>query len=323
MFLPVATTTFLTNHEDSDRDVRNASAVENGPEKAGKPPAVLAASNGEFRVTAAHTNANRSPWQTPLDLSGQVAVVTGGSRGIGRAVVHSLAQRKCRIVVAARSAEAVAEVVDALPEAVGFPGCDVRDADCVESLLHHAEERFGRVDILVCSAGIGQSPRASRGAPQAVISMDDVAFDDVVDTNLRGLFLTARAAARRMLAQRSGQIIDISSARGARRGQGYGAAYCASKMAARAMMEAMAEELAPYGIRVMSLLPDAVNTSLIAGTTLAPRGALEPDWVGEFVAEMLSMPLDATFDKPLLAPLGARQRTTRSNSAPKPARETS
>jgi len=257
---------------------------------------------------AGHRGGGQLSWQEPVDLSGQVAVVIGGSRGIGRAVVISLAERGCQVVVAARGTEAVEQLVAEVPAASGFPGCDVMERSHIDALFAHVRETFGRTDLVIYSAGIGQSPRASRGAPQAVVSMDDVGFDDVIDTNLRGLFYTIRAAVPQMLSQGSGQIVDISSARGARRGQAYGSAYCASKMAARAMVEAAAEELAPQGVRVMSLLPDAVDTSLIAGTTLAPRGVLKPDWVGEFVAEMLSMPLDATLDEPLLAPLGARRR---------------
>jgi len=247
-----------------------------------------------------------SPWRRPVELRGQVAIVIGGSRGIGRATVESLARRGCPVVVAARGADAVRQTVAEVSGTVGFPECDVRDVHAVEALFQFALDRFQTVDILVNSAGIGLSERSASRTPQAVVSLDDHGFDDVLETNLRGLFLAVRAASRIMVARRHGQIIDISSARGARRGQGYGAAYCASKMATREMVESLADELAPRGIRVMSLLPDAVDTSLIAGTTLAPRGAMQPKVVGEFVAEMLSLPMDSTFDKPLLAPLGAR-----------------
>lgn len=247
-------------------------------------------------------------WGEPVQLAGQVTLIIGGSRGIGRAAARTLAARGCRVAIAARGAEAVASAAAEIPGGLGVADCDVRQAAAVERTVSNVTERFGRLDILVYSAGIGRSPRVASATPQAVVSMEDAALDDVLDTNLRGLFLAIRAAARQMVPRGYGQILDISSARGARRGQAYGSAYCASKMAARAMVEAVAEELAPRGVRVMSLLPDAVDTSLIAGTTLAPRGALEPEVVGDMIAEMLTMPLDTRLDEPLLAPLGARRR---------------
>jgi NAD(P)-dependent dehydrogenase (short-subunit alcohol dehydrogenase family) len=111
-----------------------------------------------------------------------------------------------------------------------------------------------------------------------------------------------------MVAQRSGQILNISSARGALKGQPCGAGYCASKMAVRAMFQSLAAEVASFGVRVMSLLPDAVDTSLIAGTTLAPRGAMQSCNVGRLAVEMLAAPVDSVLNEPLLAPLGSRGR---------------
>jgi NAD(P)-dependent dehydrogenase (short-subunit alcohol dehydrogenase family) len=87
-------------------------------------------------------------------------------------------------------------------------------------------------------------------------------------------------------------------------------------MAVRAMFDALAEELRPFGIRVASLLPDAVDTSLIAGSTLAPRGALAPERVGRFVAELLALPFDAALEDPLIAPSGSR-----TGGAPRRARQ--
>lgn len=255
--------------------------------------------------------ATETAWQEPLDLRGQVAVITGGSQGIGLAIAQALAERGCRLVLASRNVAKMREAAASIPGSRGFAPCDVRDRAAVEALFDDAVEHLGTVDILVACAGIGTSPSSTRGGLDPVMGLEEVCWDDVVDTNLRGLFYSVRAAARVMVARRTGQIVNVSSARGARRGQAYAAGYCASKMAGRAMLEAMAAELAPLGIRVMSLLPDAVDTSLIAGTSLAPRGAMQPDDVGRFVAEMLSMPLDATLDNPLLSPLGSRGKMRR------------
>lgn len=232
--------------------------------------------------------------------------MTGGSRGIGLAIARCFSERGAKIVIAARNAERVGEAAAAIDNCVGHSDCDVRSSIAIDKLFQRVLDLHGRVDILVTSAGIGRGAKSTRLAPDPVATLEDDDFDDVLDTNLRGVFLAARAAARIMVAQGSGQILNISSARGARRGQAYAAAYCASKMAARAMLESMAAELAPLGIRVMSFLPDAVDTDLIAGTTLAPRGAMPAETVGRAVVDILCQPLDAVLEGPLLAPLGAR-----------------
>jgi short-subunit dehydrogenase len=107
-----------------------------------------------------------------------------------------------------------------------------------------------------------------------------------------------------MLPRRKGQIVNISSARGALRGQPFAAGYCATKMGCLAMFQAMAEELRPLGIRVWSLLPEAVNTELIAGTQLAKRGLLAADRLAAVIAHMLALPSDAEWSDPLVAPMG-------------------
>jgi NAD(P)-dependent dehydrogenase (short-subunit alcohol dehydrogenase family) len=250
-------------------------------------------------------------WRPPLDLNGQVAVITGGSSGIGLGVAEDLDRRGCRVVIAARDGGRVQHAVDSLRHAVGFPDCDVSVPERVDALFGFAAERFGGVDILVASAGIGRSRLTPTGSPRPVAMLKEEEWDEVIDTNLRGAFLASRAAARMMVHRRRGQIVNISSARGALKGQACGAGYCASKMAARAMFQSLADELAPLGIRVLALLPDAVDTALIAGTTLAPRGALRCEDVGRFVGNMLAMPIDASLREPLLAPHGTRTERRR------------
>jgi 3-oxoacyl-[acyl-carrier protein] reductase len=245
-------------------------------------------------------------WQTPIDLNDQVAIVAGGSGGIGLAIARELDRCGCRTVVTGRDASRVSEAVAALDRGVGFAGCDIRQAERVAELFDFALERFGRLDIVVGSAGIGRAAQPERPIPDAVHSLPIAEWDEVIDTNLRGMFLLCRAAAKQMQAKRSGQIVNISSARAALRGQPCAAAYSASKMAVHAMFQSLAEEMKPFGVRVMSLLPDAVDTSLIAATRLARRGAMAPATLGEFVVDLLTMPMDSCFESPLLAPLGAR-----------------
>jgi NAD(P)-dependent dehydrogenase (short-subunit alcohol dehydrogenase family) len=223
--------------------------------------------------------------------------------------VVDLDQRGCRVVIAARSPERVRRAVASLKHAVGFPDCDVASSDRVDALFDFVVRRFAVIDLLVVSAGIGRSQLTPAGSPRPVAKLHEQEWDEVIDTNLRGAFLACRAAARLMVQRRWGQIVNISSARGALKGQACGAAYCASKMAVRVMFQSMSAELAPMGVRVTTLLPDAVDTTLIAGTTLAPRGAMRREDVGQFIGDMLAMPMDSSLQEPLLTPFGEHKRT--------------
>jgi 3-oxoacyl-[acyl-carrier protein] reductase len=162
-------------------------------------------------------------WREPVALRDQVAVVTGGSGGIGLAIARELDARGCRVVVAGRDPARVERAAAALGRGAGFAGCDVRDRARVEALFEHVLALHGRLDILVASAGIGRGSASGGSIPPIVAKLDEAEWDEVVDTNLRGAFLTCRAAARIMVRQRAGQILNISSARGARRGPPSGA----------------------------------------------------------------------------------------------------
>lgn len=248
------------------------------------------------------------PWQSPWPLADKVALVVGGSRGIGLALARRLHQLGCHVVIAGRSAERVAAALAEMPGAMGCADCDVRDSASVERLFEDILRRYDRVDVVVNSAGIGRGSSA-RIVPDTTANLDEDQWSEVIDTNLRGGFLVARSAARAMIPRRQGQIVNISSARGARRGQPFAAAYCASKMGCLAMFQSLAEELRPLGIRVWSLLPDAVDTELIAGTNLAPRGSLLANRLADTIVELLSLPADAEWSDPLVAPFGGPVET--------------
>ncbi len=239
-----------------------------------------------------------------LDLSGQVAVVTGGSSGIGLAVVSELGRRGARVVVAGRDPERVAAAAARVPEGLGVAGCDVRESASVERLFDEAVARFGTVDLLVTSAGIGASPRSRKGLPIAMMHLSVEEWDDVIDTNLLGPLHANRCAARIMSEQGGGQILNISSAPAARRGYAYASSYCASKHALNAFTQSLIEELEPLGIRVIAMLPDMVDTPMVQGTQLAAGGMLRPDTVGAFVVDCLAQPWDVRFDQAVLLPVG-------------------
>jgi NAD(P)-dependent dehydrogenase (short-subunit alcohol dehydrogenase family) len=167
-------------------------------------------------------------------------------------------------------------------------------------------ERFGTIDTLVAAAGILRT----RGEPRTVV---DTSYEDwraVVEINLTGTFLSNRAVLPAMLDRGSGDIVNISSTSG-RQGRAYDAAYAASKFGIIGLSESLAEEVGRRGIRVQTLLPDAVRTSLWdqSGTTaLKPPHMLPPDRVAEFVLYLTTLPRDAFLLNPMLYPLHVRTK---------------
>jgi NAD(P)-dependent dehydrogenase (short-subunit alcohol dehydrogenase family) len=252
-------------------------------------------------------------------LRGEVAIVTGGTGGIGRATVAALIQEGAHVAVVGRTPDrvdlAVAELkagragADA-PEVFGL-ALDVRSENDMEAMARKTIDRFGRIDILVTCAGLGRPSQAGQGGiPFPVAQLPVEAWDEMIDTNLKGIFLSNRAVLETMMARRRGQIINISSARGAVSGQPYAAAYCASKFGLMGLTEALAEEVRAYGIRVQTLLPDAVHTPLLSGTTLAPGpgDALPAPTVADFIVTMLTLPEDTILVNPLIAPFRSRRK---------------
>lgn len=248
--------------------------------------------------------AQPAPTWTRAALEHQVAIVVGGSRGIGLALAQALDRLGCRVTVAARGAAQVKQAIASMRHAAGHAGCDVRRAEDVQRVFDDVLSRHQQIDLVINSAGIGRASQA-RLVPDTTARLDEAEWQEVVDTNLRGGFLVARCAARAMIPRRQGQIVNISSARGAIRGQPFAAGYCATKMACLAMFHALAEELRPLGVRAWSLLPEAVDTDLIAGTQLAKRGLLSAERLADTIVEMLALPVDSEWSDPLVAPMGS------------------
>jgi NAD(P)-dependent dehydrogenase (short-subunit alcohol dehydrogenase family) len=193
-------------------------------------------------------------------LGGQTAIVTGGSRGIGEAIAKRLARDGASVVVAARTAEDADRVVAGIANAGGEAlavTCDVRLRADVERLVARTLERFGQIDILVNNAGI--SPLHAE--PQEI---PEDAWDDILDTNLKGAFLLSTAAARDMIARGSGAIVNIASIAGVLPIP-LESAYCASKAGLIGLSKAMAYDWARYGVRVHAVAPGYIATEMNAG----------------------------------------------------------
>jgi NAD(P)-dependent dehydrogenase (short-subunit alcohol dehydrogenase family) len=213
-----------------------------------------------------------------LPLKGQVALVTGGSRGIGLAIARRLGQMGARIAVGGRDASRLEKCAGALGregiETLAVAG-DVMRAGDARALVEKTREAFGDVDILVNNAGVG----VFRAAHE--LSEED--WDRVMDTNLKGVFLMSRAVAPHMIRRRTGHIINISSLAGKNAFAG-GGVYCASKWGLQGLTASMAEDLRGYGIRVSSVCPGSVNTEFAPHTGKDPAKLLQPEDVAHAVA---------------------------------------
>jgi NAD(P)-dependent dehydrogenase (short-subunit alcohol dehydrogenase family) len=243
-------------------------------------------------------------------LEGQVAIVTGGSAGIGRATCLALAREGAHVVVFGRNADRLAETVALLAAAERPPAArslalrlDVRSAADMEEMAARTLAEFGRIDVLVSSAGI---LRASGAAMRPAASLPLADWDEVLDTNLRGTFLSNRAVLPAMLAQRAGNIVNLSSIAG-RAGMAFDAPYSASKFGVVGLSEALAEEVRPHGVRVQVLLPGPFQTELLhrrwSGAE-APPGTFPPaSRVADLIVHLVTMPPDTRLVAPVFQPM--------------------
>jgi 3-oxoacyl-[acyl-carrier protein] reductase len=192
-----------------------------------------------------------------IDLGGKVAVVTGGSRGIGSAITKTLAKAGASVLVIYRQGETEARALVAEVEAAGGVAwsqqADVRDGGAVASAIEGLAKRAGRLDILVNNAGI---------VPDALVpELSEEDWRAVLETNVTGAFLCSRVAVRYMMRQRWGRIINISSVSASRGNRGQGN-YAASKAALNALTRVMATEVGGKGITVNAVAPGLIETEM-------------------------------------------------------------
>jgi len=187
-------------------------------------------------------------------LTDGVAIVTGGSRGIGRAIVEMFATAGMEVVFTYRAnAAAAAEVVAAARGKVGAEALDVRDAAGCAAFVEKVVERTGRIDLLVNNAGV------IRDNPLTAMEEEDLRL--VLETNVTGTFNMARAVVPFLVSQRRGKIINLSSVAGEKGGRGQ-TNYAASKGAINAFTRALAVELAPRNITVNAVAPGVIDTEM-------------------------------------------------------------
>jgi 3-oxoacyl-[acyl-carrier protein] reductase len=238
-------------------------------------------------------------------LAGAVAIVTGGSSGIGRATALALAREGARVVVVGRHRVRLEETVAAIGETVAFSlRLDVTREEDMEEMPRQTLARFDRIDILVAAAGVQRGPRSGGHLPYAVAAMPVEEWDAVVGTNLKGVFLSNRAVLPAMMARHRGWIVNIASSRGALYGNPYAAAYCASKFGVVGLSESLAEEVRAAGIKVTAVLPDVVDTPILGRLGRARLGeSIPPDRVADLVVHLVTLPDDVVLRDPLIAPM--------------------
>ena len=205
-----------------------------------------------------------------FDLSGKVALVTGASRGIGRAIAIRLAEQGATVVAAARGAHA-SETAAAIAKSGGRAesvGCDVTDHAAVAELPGSIVERHGRLDIVVSNAGIARDQLLMR------MKRDD--WETVMATNLTAAFTLAQAAMRPMLKQRGGRIVAVSSVVG-QMGNAGQTNYAASKAGLIGFAKALAREVASRGITVNVIAPGLIDTDM----TRAIADKAQVDWAAQ------------------------------------------
>jgi NAD(P)-dependent dehydrogenase (short-subunit alcohol dehydrogenase family) len=192
-------------------------------------------------------------------LAGRVAIVTGASRGTGRAIAIALAKRGADLVLAARSVpelETLAREIEAIGQRALVVAPDLQDTGSAAALPTRAADAFGRLDILVNNAG-GAGAYVEGGSAGLIETTPD-AWDGIMQLNLRGPFLVAQAAARLMVPRRSGVILNITSVHGLFPRHSYHA-YSAAKVALNALTSMWAVELGEYGIRVNAIAPGIIE----------------------------------------------------------------
>ena len=219
-------------------------------------------------------------------IDGKVAIVTGGSRGIGQAIARALLQNGARVAITGTSEDALrkaaAELGTTRGEASVLPiRADVRRQADVETSIQAAAQHFGGIDVLVNNAGVGVF------RPVAEMSIDD--WHTMIETNLTGVFYSCRAVLPHLRARGGGWIINISSLSG-KHPFADGAAYCASKAALNAFTEALMQEVRHDGIRVACVMPGSVRTGFSSSSAGGDDWKLAPEDVAQVVTNLLSYP---------------------------------
>jgi len=219
---------------------------------------------------------------TAKELSGKVAIVTGGSKGIGLAIARSLGQMGAKVAICARDKAKLNEAAEELRkegiDVLAIPADVTRPKD-IATLVETTDKKLGPIDILINNAGIGRW-----GAVQQMTEED---YDSILDTNLKSVFLLTKAVAPGMIERNRGQIVNIASLAGKNAILG-GSIYCASKWGLLGFTKSAAEDLRAHGIRVSAVCPGSVVTEFSPHTGRDQSKMLQPEDVAHAVAALVT-----------------------------------
>ncbi len=218
-----------------------------------------------------------------MDLKNSVAIITGASKGIGRAAALALSKEGVNVVLAARSSELLSmvqkEIADAGGKAISI-STDVTSENSVQNLIMETEKRFGTIDILINNAGVGIFSN--------VVDLKLQEYEAMMDVNLKGVFLCSRAVLPAMMKQQKGEIINIASLAGKNSFAG-GAVYSATKWGLIGFSRSLMLEVREHNIRVVTISPGSVNTHF-ADKEKNESQIIQPEDVAETVIFALTMP---------------------------------
>ncbi len=227
-------------------------------------------------------------------IKDKIAIVTGASRGMGRATAILLAAQGAKVVLAARTPEPLSEVAGEIRQAGGeawVHPTDITDEHAVKGLISEVMKRSGQIDILVNVAGVGY------WGPVAEFSTED--WDRIFNTNLRGLFFCTRATLPHMIARKSGHIVNVASIAG-HSGSATRAAYCASKAGVRRFSEALLQEVREDEIKVSVISPGSTNTGF--GSSKDAEWKMDAEDIARTIVDVLSASHDTCISEVVMRP---------------------
>lgn len=220
------------------------------------------------------------------NLKDKRALITGGSRGLGKAIALALASEGIHIAITGRNEKSLQEMANELKKTgveVAYAAFDVTDKEQVFSSLAKLQQDFGTIDILVNNAGIA--------AFGSILEMDAELWEDIIKTNLLGAYYVVKAVVPNMVAKKSGDVINISSTAGLK-GNAATSAYSASKFGLIGMSESMMLELRKHNVRVTTLTPSTIATDMSRDLKLTdgnPEKVLQPEDFAQLVVSLLKL----------------------------------